>query len=159
MKVKTERSVETERAECWESRWPVVPIYKDYRKLTLQYECKGSKAENRGASTLIGRNCDLFGKRTVWGPGPLRAGRKASSFTSSSVKWDCSSPLNIETLHINDLVVFKRAVSEVKVKMFRWSRALVWAEHCAAFRKTHFPSPGVLFPCLSRISQTASSLK
>ena len=106
----------------------MVPIYKEYRELTLQYECKGSKVENHRASTLIGRDCGFFEKRKVWGPGPLRAGRKASSLTSSSVKWDCSSPLAIETLHVSNLEVFKRAASEVKVKMFRLGRALIWAE-------------------------------
>lgn len=73
------------------------------------------------------------------GLGPLRAERKASSLTSSSVKWDCSSPLAIETLHINDFVVFKRAASEVRVKMFRLGRALTWAEHSCCLQANALP--------------------
>lgn len=44
----------------------------------------------------------------------------ASSLTSYSVKWDHSYPLTIETLNVNDFMVFRCVVSEVKVKRPFW---------------------------------------
>lgn len=106
---------------------------------------------------LLGENVTCLSKGKSVGLACRELGA-ASSLTSSSVKWDHSYPLTIETLTVNDFIVFRWVVSEVKVKTFL-DGAGCWPglNNVLPLGKLTSPLLRVLFPYLNRVSNNLVS--